>query len=135
MRIIDKPLLWLYIKTRDSALSSMRGFTSLLLVMVIWTMALGSEPSQNALVNFFSILLILGLPLSIGLMMLRYKFRNVGASIPRAELACLLQYKEGIELENAVKGFFSFYLSLMIYFLFTMILAAALISIVLVFVA
>ncbi|EPA8594813.1 hypothetical protein ACQ7JZ_004480, partial [Vibrio parahaemolyticus] len=81
------------------------------------------------------ILLILGLPLSIGLMMLRYKFRNVGASIPRAELACLLQYKEGIELENAVKGFFSFYLSLMIYFLFTMILAAALIFIVLVFVA
>ncbi|CAM2987144.1 hypothetical protein [Vibrio neptunius] len=135
MRTIDKPLLWLYVKTRDSVLSTMKGFSSLLLVLVIWTIALGPEPSQSELINLFSILLVLGLPLSIGLMILRYKFRNVGASIPRAELACLLQYKQGITLETAVKGLFSLYLSLIIYFLFTMILAAALIFSVLVFVA
>ncbi|HHF3147403.1 hypothetical protein ACRTEP_23590 [Vibrio diabolicus] len=103
MRTIDKPLLWLYVKTRDSALSSMKGFSSLLLILVIWTIALGPEPSQSELVNLFSTLLALGLPLSIGLMILKYKFRNVGASIPKSGTSMLTTIQRRYRARNCGK--------------------------------
>ncbi|BDP34864.1 hypothetical protein VA208B3_12350 [Vibrio alginolyticus] len=69
---------------------------------------------------------MLSVPTSMGLMLLKLKFRKVAGSIPRAELAYFLQNNKGIELENSVKGIFSLYLSLMIYLWFLMMVVAAL---------
>ncbi|OXC99421.1 hypothetical protein CA161_25300, partial [Vibrio parahaemolyticus] len=71
-------------------------------------------------------LLVLSVPTSMGLMLLKLKFRKVAGSIPRAELAYFLQNNKGIELENTAKGIFSLYLSLMIYLWFLMMIVAVL---------
>ena len=124
MKIIDKPLFWLYVKTRDSVFSSFKGFSSLLLVIIIAAIVSGNKSPENTFMSYMLYLLTLSVPTSMGLMLLKLKFRKVAGSIPRAELAYFLQSNKGIELENAVKGIFSLYLSLMIYLWFLMMVVA-----------
>lgn len=125
MIVIDKPLFWLYAKTRDSAFSSLKGFLFLLLAIIIVTIVSSKPSSENTFISYILYPLALCLPISMGLMVLKFKFHKIAGSIPRAELAFLIQSDKGIAVENAAKGVFSLYLTLMIYLWFSMIIAAA----------
>ncbi|ENK2025242.1 hypothetical protein ACSKZ4_004597 [Vibrio alginolyticus] len=126
MRKFDKPLFWLYIKTRDSLLSSFKGFLGMLLVLIGAAVVLGNESPENVWISVGIILLVSSLPVSMGLMIVKFKFKSFAGSIPTAELAYFLQHDEGANLDKAVRGLFSLYLSFMIYLWFTMVTIAAL---------
>ncbi|ELP9501604.1 hypothetical protein [Vibrio alginolyticus] len=126
MRKFDKPLFWLYIKTRDSLLSSFKGFLGMLLVLIGAAVVLGNESPENVWISVGIILLVSSLPVSMGLMMVKFKFKSFAGSIPTAELAYFLQHDEGANSDKAVRGLFSLSLSFMIYLWFTMVAIAAL---------
>lgn len=94
------------------------------LAIIIVTMVSSKPSSENTFTSFILYPLALCLPISIGLMILKFKFRKIAGSIPRAELVFLIQNMKGIAVENAAKGAFSLYLTLMIYLWFSMVLAA-----------
>ncbi|MGI2865366.1 hypothetical protein, partial [Vibrio alginolyticus] len=91
-RKFDKPLFWLYIKTRDSLLSSFKGFLGMLLVLIGAAVVLGNESPENVWISVGIILLVSSLPVSMGLMMVKFKFKSFAGSIPTAELAYFLQH-------------------------------------------
>ncbi|HHF2988744.1 TPA: hypothetical protein ACPJ0P_004780, partial [Vibrio alginolyticus] len=126
MRKFDKPLFWLYIKTRDSLLSSFKGFLGMLLVLIGAAVVLGNESPENVWISVGIILLVSSLPVSMGLMMVKFKFKSFAGSIPTAELAYFLQHDEGANSDKAVRGLFSLSLSFMIYLWFTMVAILAL---------
>ncbi|MCZ6362965.1 hypothetical protein, partial [Vibrio parahaemolyticus] len=126
MRKFDKPLFWLYIKTRDSLLSSFKGFLGMLLVLIGAAVVLGNESPENVWISVGVILLVSSLPVSMGLMMIKLKFKSFAGSISTAELAYFLQHDEDAKLDKAVRGLFSLCLSFMIYLWFTMVAIAVL---------
>ncbi|CAH1538888.1 conserved membrane hypothetical protein [Vibrio jasicida] len=126
MRKYDKPLFWLYLKTRDSLLSSFKGFLGLLLVLFGAAVVLGNESPENVWISVGIILLVSSLPVSLGLMMVKLKFKSFAGSIPTEELAYFLQHDEGANLDKVARGLFSLCLSFMIYLWFTMVAIAVL---------
>ncbi|TOD59767.1 hypothetical protein CGJ59_23840, partial [Vibrio parahaemolyticus] len=67
---------------------------------IIAAIVSGNKSTENTFMSYMLYLLVLSVPTSMGLMLLKLKFRKVAGSIPRAELAYFLQNNKGIELEN-----------------------------------
>ncbi len=98
----------------------------MLLVLIGAAVVLGNESPENVWISVGIILLVSSLPVSMGLMMVKFKFKSFAGSIPTAELAYFLQHDEGANSDKAVRGLFSLSLSFMIYLWFTMVAIAAL---------
>ncbi|MGF1733662.1 hypothetical protein [Photobacterium kasasachensis] len=121
MRNLDKPLFWVYKRTKESILSSVKGvFLSILLIFTFSVLIEVSGVFSPLWAGIIMILLSMIPTLSIGLIAIKLKFRKTANPIPRAEIAYARQSGHFMNAENIVRSLASVCFSLMIYVWFAM---------------
>ena len=121
MRNLDKPLFWVYERTKESILSSVKGvFLAILLIFVFSILIDVSGVLSPLWAGIIMVLLSMIPTISIGLIAIKLKFRKTANPISRAELAYARQSGCFMSVENIVRSVASVCFSLMIYVWFAM---------------
>ena len=116
MRKLDRPLFWIYKKTNQSPVVSIKGFFAIFAGFIMISF-LPDDASQL----WISIPLGLvgaSLPLLMGFVLTKVKFNFILNRIPSSEQAYFIQSNYGHKLDKGFRWLVSTYISLMLYMWF-----------------
>ncbi len=124
MRKFDKPLFWVYAKTKDLTISQPKGFLVLVAVIIATSIAFGSF-RDLVWVTYFLSLLTMFFPISFTLVLVRLKFNYAVNEIPTPGVAYILQSNVGTKAVSLMSCLISIYISTLLYMFLIMSAVAA----------
>ncbi|EPH6196448.1 hypothetical protein ACS3CU_002686 [Vibrio parahaemolyticus] len=114
MRKLDRPLYWVYKKTNQFPLTSVKGFFTIFALFIVVNLLAG-DVSKQQWVSIPLWLVGASIPLLMGFVLTKLKFNFILNRIPKAEHAYFIQSDSGYKLDKGFRWLVSTYISLLLY--------------------